>query len=164
MANGLNTVAMRDEILKYLNDESNPCGDCFMTKTPMRKTSRSNKIVTTFLIMMITSAILLYSVIFARISNSDFKISISVTCCLAILLSIMLWYSDPGLITTDPRLNFMELLEEFDNSCLCPECEVIKPPRSRHCNICNKCVDRFDHHCPWINNCVGIKYIPTFLN
>lgn len=38
---------------------------------------------------------------------------------------------------------------------LCPDCEVIRTKRSRHCNICNRCVERFDHHCPWINNCVG---------
>lgn len=46
---------------------------------------------------------------------------------------------------------------------LCPECFVIKTPRSKHCNVCNKCVERYDHHCPWINNCVGINNHNSFM-
>ena len=46
---------------------------------------------------------------------------------------------------------------------MCPDCEVLRTPRSRHCAICNRCVERFDHHCPWINNCVGIHNHNYFL-
>lgn len=47
---------------------------------------------------------------------------------------------------------------------MCPDCEVLRTQRSKHCATCNRCVERFDHHCPWINNCVGIhNHNPYFV-
>ena len=57
----------------------------------------------------------------------------------------------------------MELLKYYEASQLCPECKVIRTSRSRHCSVCHRCVERFDHHCPWINNCVGVKNHRVFL-
>eukprot|EP00268_Persea_americana_P017731 TRINITY_DN1858_c0_g1_i1.p1 TRINITY_DN1858_c0_g1~~TRINITY_DN1858_c0_g1_i1.p1 ORF type:complete len:283 (-),score=23.48 TRINITY_DN1858_c0_g1_i1:465-1313(-) len=37
----------------------------------------------------------------------------------------------------------------------CQKCSHYKPPRAHHCRVCRKCVLRMDHHCVWINNCVG---------
>lgn len=37
----------------------------------------------------------------------------------------------------------------------CNKCLGTKPPRAHHCSICEKCVLKMDHHCPWIHNCVG---------
>lgn len=56
-----------------------------------------------------------------------------------------------------------ELLSNNDCAGICPECEILKPARSKHCEICNRCVGIYDHHCPWINNCVGSKYFPPNL-
>ena len=38
---------------------------------------------------------------------------------------------------------------------MCRVCLHLKPPRASHCRRCGKCVRRMDHHCPWINNCLG---------
>lgn len=38
---------------------------------------------------------------------------------------------------------------------LCTTCYVKRPLRSKHCASCGVCVARMDHHCIWINRCVG---------
>ncbi|VDO62612.1 unnamed protein product [Heligmosomoides polygyrus] len=45
----------------------------------------------------------------------------------------------------------------------CPKCKCIKPDRAHHCSICGQCVLKFDHHCPWVNNCVNFYNYKFFL-
>lgn len=68
---------------------------------------------------------------------------------------LFLLCKDAGYLKKPLGVTFLEMLQVFDPAKLCPDCEVIRTGKSRHCSICNKCVERFDHHCPWINSCVG---------
>lgn len=48
----------------------------------------------------------------------------------------------------------------------CDYCEIEQPMRAKHCEDCKQCVRKHDHHCPWLDACVGEgnhKYFWTFL-
>lgn len=51
---------------------------------------------------------------------------------------------------------YLTLLEKGDFKQVCVVCRARRKMRSHHCKECGRCVDRLDHHCPWIDNCVGL--------
>jgi hypothetical protein len=96
---------------------------------------------------------------------------------LGTLLALACYYSffiactsDPGILT---KGNLKKALKRFafDNHMYlkgaeCRSCKMQKPARSKHCSMCDMCVEKFDHHCIWINNCVGLgnyRYFISFI-
>eukprot|EP01041_Mallomonas_annulata_P011599 gene11599-24284_t len=75
----------------------------------------------------------------------------------------------PGQITqrTIQCFNYREYDDIlYRKDTICRTCETLKLPRSKHCALCNICVPTFDHHCIWLNQCVGehnYKYFLYFL-
>ena len=118
------------------------------------------------------------------IFNSDFisdRISPIITIIIVIiytitcLLLIIAAFCDPGIILRFPiKSNILEDKKErriFQLGYIrkykyCSSCLIMRPSRSTHCGDCNNCVEKFDHHCPWIGACVGkrnYKYFYFFL-
>lgn len=58
----------------------------------------------------------------------------------------------------DPKSNH-HILSDLSINKICVTCWELKDlqKRMKHCSVCDKCVERFDHHCGWINNCVAAK-------
>ncbi|KAL4501683.1 hypothetical protein ABPG72_018734 [Tetrahymena utriculariae] len=81
---------------------------------------------------------------------------------LAIISYFKASLSDPGLMKNlEPPVGLLE--DSLINFCQKCEDKKWKPQRAHHCKICQKCVFRMDHHCRWINNCVGLKNQKYFI-
>ena len=88
------------------------------------------------------------------------SIAVAVVCFLAT-------YTDP----TDRNVIFerkmralgKEVLDSEELEYYCDVCQAYVSDRSKHCGDCNRCVELFDHHCKWMNNCVGAKNYYKFL-
>uniref|UniRef100_A0A1B0AIE9 Palmitoyltransferase n=1 Tax=Glossina pallidipes TaxID=7398 RepID=A0A1B0AIE9_GLOPL len=80
------------------------------------------------------------------------------------------WKGDPGIIQPTKEQRFKTIVElsesggiGFEPSAFCSGCLVRRPIRSKHCSVCDRCVARFDHHCPWVGNCIGLKNHTYFM-
>ena len=79
-----------------------------------------------------------------------FIVLLSASCHIAAVLL------DPGTITSETSPLALEGVP-------CGACDCVKPPRAHHCTTCGKCILNMDHHCPWINNCVGLRNQKHFI-
>ncbi|KAJ6123270.1 hypothetical protein N7512_005735 [Penicillium capsulatum] len=90
--------------------------------------------------------------------------------CLTSYFYIISMVEDPGYVPkitsrNQQRETVKELftLWKFDEQNFCVPCMSRKPLRSKHCRRCGRCVAKHDHHCPWIDNCVGANNLRHFV-
>eukprot|EP00295_Goniomonas_pacifica_P018965 CAMPEP_0175852522 /NCGR_PEP_ID=MMETSP0107_2-20121207/26251_1 /TAXON_ID=195067 ORGANISM="Goniomonas pacifica, Strain CCMP1869" /NCGR_SAMPLE_ID=MMETSP0107_2 /ASSEMBLY_ACC=CAM_ASM_000203 /LENGTH=311 /DNA_ID=CAMNT_0017168049 /DNA_START=11 /DNA_END=947 /DNA_ORIENTATION=- len=73
--------------------------------------------------------------------------------------------TDPGAVPEDfvPQRDDEELGAARRTRRFCERCHCFKPERCHHCSICDRCILKMDHHCPWVNNCIGWRNHKYFL-
>ncbi|GCC19156.1 palmitoyltransferase ZDHHC7 isoform X1 [Chiloscyllium punctatum] len=105
--------------------------------------------VVTF-VMLLPSKDYWYSLINGIVFNS--------LAVLALSSHLRTMLTDPGAVPKgNATKEYMESLQLKPGEVIykCPKCCSIKPERAHHCSICKRCIRKMDHHCPWVNNCVG---------
>ena len=89
----------------------------------------------------------------------DIKLIIYILWIIFFAYLIVRFYSvDPTLYNNRRSylLNYLET-EEQSIEDYCINCQIVQHLNTVHCLICNKCIEGFDHHCFWINRCIGNK-------
>lgn len=106
------------------------------------------------------------------ISEVNFYLKIATivsTWLLSICLYLKLAFMDPGIQPPQAatlRENTLEIDETINGknytTKYCVTCHHRRTPRTKHCNTCGVCVRDYDHHCAFINSCIGQRSRPVF--
>jgi hypothetical protein len=88
-------------------------------------------------------------------------------CCLGVLgLGITVTLSDPTdpIVGAERKARLDRAYFDFRKfSQICTICKTHVLENSKHCGHCDRCVDGFDHHCKWLNNCIGQQNYSKFI-
>lgn len=119
----------------------------------------------TSFVIILTLIGLLNIVVVLPILNSYYHTFIYCFLLLSLVISFsFISMSDCGIMVDNRFMSWLDLVElKVNINAMCPYCKVKKDLKSKHCHTCNHCIQNFDHHCSWINNCVGSKNSNYFI-
>ncbi|XP_034729750.1 palmitoyltransferase ZDHHC3-A-like isoform X3 [Etheostoma cragini] len=101
-------------------------------------------------VMLLPSKNLMYNIVNGTLFN--------ILAFLALASHLRAMCTDPGAVPKgNATKEYIESLQLKPGQVVykCPKCCSIKPDRAHHCSVCKRCIRKMDHHCPWVNNCVG---------
>ena len=127
---------------------------------------KKNHLIDSFIcvILHLLSAILIYCFLLPFSNSYINQILFYVILILLTISFILIHLSDPGIVNSNIFLSWLEMVEnKFYINNYCPYCKCQKTIKVKHCHISKKCINGFDHHCNWIDNCIGEQNIGRFI-
>lgn len=92
-----------------------------------------------------------------------FDISLGV---IALVFYFRAKFMDPGVVTPEQVKHDLTIKDvakdDSKQLTFCHSCEFVLPHKTKHCKLCDWCVRGFDHHCVWMNTCVGVRNHRSF--
>jgi len=137
---------LKKEIEQVLGEQPLYC-PCFQFKQPLMKLERSKCTMIFYVLVISGTFILLHLFVFPFINKKAFCYPLQIMFILQFIVYFITATKDPGFVHKSNKISFLKLNQYFHPMYICPTCEILRPKESRHCYICNKCIDRHDHHC-----------------
>lgn len=78
------------------------------------------------------------------------------------LLTMIFWARSSRIDPSDPRIYGEKIPFKGTQINYCTICKSTVEMQSKHCAKCDRCTENFDHHCEWLNNCIGSRNYRSF--
>lgn len=124
------------------------------------------------LIVFILAAYLVIIPAFQPVIQLPLYVTISVLLVIHVTSHVAALLIDPADIELR-KISTRKVVPEFDRTKhshviengRCHLCNIkTSSTRTKHCSVCNKCIEKFDHHCKYLNQCVGRQnYVPFLM-
>ena len=88
--------------------------------------------------------------------GNNFKLFVTIALITQYICYLMISFLDPGTLLEDEDDSY------YEERHLCNICQLYKISSSKHCIWCNKCIQKYDHHCSVFGKCIGKRNLFFF--
>ncbi|SCM22035.1 palmitoyltransferase, putative [Plasmodium chabaudi chabaudi] len=154
---------MNKKIFAFRDDTKSKEADEFIRKNGFTLPFQIFQILSFLIFIVIIAFIICISALNTNPVFITFYIFFGILAIAILVLSYIVTSINPIDPLSFKYINRIANEEDIKGLYECDICGFVEP-QSKHCKVCNKCVSVFDHHCMWVNNCIGKKNYKYFVS